>query len=109
MTELELLNKIKEDPANFSTIFKLYYKPIFGYIFRRTGSFDNTADIAADTFLKAFTHIKNFNYKGISIKIWIYRIATNDVNMYFRQRQKHSLVFDEIKFENKELFKNYLH
>ena len=109
MTELELLIKIKEDPANFSSIFKLYYKPIFGYIFRRTGNFDNTADIAADTFLKAFIHINNFDYRGISIKIWLYRIATNEVNMYFRQQQRHSSVFDRIDFENKEAFENYLH
>ncbi len=109
MTELELLNKIKENPVNFSTVFELYYKPIFGYIFRRTGNFDNTADIAADTFLKAFTHIKNFDYRGVSIKVWLYRIATNEVNMYFRQQQKHCSVFNAIDFENKELFKNYLH
>ena len=50
MTELELLNKIKDNPAIFSEVFKLYYKPIFGYIFRRSGNFDDAADIAAETF-----------------------------------------------------------
>lgn len=109
MTESELLNKIKDDPAFFSEIFKLYYKSIFGYILRRTGDFNETADIASDTFYKAFTNIKSFPYKGISIKVWLYRIATNEVNQFYRQKQKNKSQFERIDFENKELFRNYLH
>lgn len=109
MTELELLNKIKTDPAYFSEIFKLYYTSIFGYILRRTGNFDDTADITADTFFKAFTHIKNFSYKGISIKVWLYRIATNETNQFYRRKQKRISLFNKIDFENKEQFRNYLH
>lgn len=45
MTEQELLDKFKDDPAVFSEIFKHHYSSIFGYIFRRTGNFDDTADI----------------------------------------------------------------
>ncbi len=109
MTELELLNKIKINPTDFSEIFKLYYKPIFGYILRRTGNFDDTADIAADTFFKAFTNIKNFSCKGISIKVWLYRIATNEVNQFYRNRKKHDSLFDRFDFENKELLRNFLY
>lgn len=109
MTEIELLNKIKSNPDDFSELFKLYYKPIFGYILRRTGDFDDTADIASDTFFKAFRHINNFSYKGISVKVWLYRIATNEVNMYFRQKQKHNSVFERADFENKSMFNNFLH
>ncbi len=108
MSEKEYLNQISENPAAFSEIFKAFYSPVFGYILRRTGNVDDTADIAADTFLKAFTHIRNFSYKGTAIKVWLYRIATNEVNMYFRgQRKKHS-VFERLNLEDKVLFKNYL-
>ena len=40
--------------------------------------------------------------------MWLYRIATNEVNLYFRQLQKHKSVFNKVEIENKELFKNYL-
>jgi len=86
MTEIDLLANIKTNPADFSELFKLYYKPIFGYILRRTCDFDDTADIAADTFFKAFRHINNFSYKGIPVKVWLYRIATNEVNIYNRDK-----------------------
>lgn len=108
MTETELLNKIKNNPDDFSQLFKLYYKPIFGYILRRTGDFDESADIAANTFFKAFRHINNFSYKGISIKVWLYRIATNEMNQYFRYKQKHNSLFSRIEFENKKIFSNFL-
>lgn len=108
MTELELLHKIKENPNTFSEVFKLYYKSIFGYILRRTGNFDDSADIAANTFFKAFTHIANFSYNGISIKVWLYRIATNEINQFFRYTRKHDSLFERLDFVNKEKFSNYL-
>ena len=109
MTEIELLNSIKNNPADFSELFKLYYKPIFGYIIRRTGDFDDTADIAANTFLKAFIHINNFSYKGISVKVWLYRIATNEINLYFRHKQKHNSLFERIDLADINIFNNYLY
>ena len=108
MNENELLNKIKNNPADFSELFKLYYKPIFGYILRRTGDFDETADIAAESFLKAFRHINKFTYNGISVKVWLYRIATNELNMYFRNKKKHNSFFDRLDFEKTRIYNNYI-
>lgn len=108
MSEEKLLEKIKDQPAVFSELFDLYYKPIFGYIFRRTGNFDDTADIASDTFLKAFSQIHKFSYRGISIKIWLYRIATNELNLYYRQQRKHTNVFEGNDFRDIEQFNHYM-
>jgi RNA polymerase sigma-70 factor (ECF subfamily) len=108
MDEAELLNNIRKNPESFSELFRLYYKSIFGYILRRTGSFDDTADIAADTFLKAFSNIKNFRYTGISVKVWLYRIATNEINLYFRNKQKHNSIFERIIAEDRERFNSYM-
>lgn len=108
MEERELLDKIKADPAMFSVIFNLYYKAIFGYILRRTGKADDTADLAADTFLKAFVHIKQFTYKGISIKVWLYRIATNEVNLYFRYHRKRQAVFENTDRSEIEKIKEFM-
>jgi RNA polymerase sigma-70 factor, ECF subfamily len=108
MDEADLLNRIRERPESFSELFKLYYQPIFGYIIRRTGSFDDTADIAADTFLKAFRNIHNFRFTGISVKAWLYRIATNEVNLYFRLKQKHKTIFEQLNIEDRNIFNQYI-
>ena len=106
MTDIELLERIKAEPAEFSAVFKLYYKPIFGYIFRRTGEVDDSADIAAETFYKAFNYIGTFNYRGISLKVWLYRIATNELKMHFRHRRKS--VLERLDAETVETYRNSL-
>jgi len=85
--EKTLLEKIKSDPKYFAIIFDYFYKPIFGYIYRRVTEYDVARDIAAETFLKGFLKIGSFQWKGISISAWLYKIATNEVNYYFRKRR----------------------
>jgi len=108
MDDADLLSRIRNNPESFSELFKLYYHPIFGYILRRTGNFEDTADIAADTFLKAFRHISHFNYTGVPVKVWLYRIATNEVNLYFRHKQKHSSIFERINIDDRKIFDSYM-
>lgn len=108
MDEKDLLERIKKSPEAFSELFRSYYQPIFGYIMRRTGNFDDAADIAADTFLKAFRNINNFSYSGISVKVWLYRIATNELNLYFRFKQRHASIFERIITEDKDIFDHFL-
>jgi RNA polymerase sigma-70 factor (ECF subfamily) len=108
VTEIELLNSIKTQPEAFSALFKLYYKAIFGYILRRTGNFDDAADIAADTFFKAYQQIGKFTYRGVSIKVWLYRIATNEVNQYFRHRQKTNVFFIWLEKESETALTQFL-
>ena len=109
MSDQVLLNQIKNNPSAFAEIFDLYYKPIFGYVFRRIGDFEETADITSDTFYKALININHFEYRGIPIKVWLYRIASNEINLFFRNQRKHRSIMDEVSFENKEIFKNYYH
>lgn len=93
MEEIELLQKIKADPSVFALLFRRYYHPIFAYVYRRIGHIEDSSDVAANTFYKAFLHINRFTPRGISIKVWLYRIATNETNLYFRHRRRRSVVF----------------
>ena len=104
MNENELIKSIRKDPSEFEILFRLYYRPVFGYILRRTGNPVHAADITADTFLKAFLHIRKYSYRGIPLKNWLYRIATNEVNMYFRNDQKFQQVVKELVLENEKQF-----
>jgi RNA polymerase sigma factor (sigma-70 family) len=108
MAESEWLARIKADPSLFSEVFQQYYHPIFGYIFRRTGNFDDAADIAAETFLNAFRHIHKFTYRGISIKVWLYRIAANETNLYYRRRRKQNNFLSMQETESTQMLSQYL-
>ena len=85
--EKQLLKKIKNNAESFGQIFDAYYKTIFSYIFHRVADYDISRDIASDTFLKAYLKIHSFVWKNISILTWLYRIATNEVNYYYRRNQ----------------------
>jgi RNA polymerase sigma-70 factor (ECF subfamily) len=92
--EKHLLQKIKSNQNCFETVFDNYYKQIFNYIFKRIADYDISRDIAAETFLKAYLNIQSFSWKNISISSWLYRIATNEVNYYFR---KHKYTTSQLK------------
>lgn len=87
--EKQLLQQIQKDPEKFGVIFDAWYKPIFNYIVRRVADYDISKDIAAECFLKAFLNIQSFTWKGISLSSWLYRIATNEINYYYRQNKKY--------------------
>ena len=82
--EAQLIEQCRTDPAAFGQVFDYWYKPVFGYIMRRTADYDLSKDIAAETFLKAFLKIQGFKWRGTSLSAWLYRIATNELNMYYR-------------------------
>jgi RNA polymerase sigma-70 factor, ECF subfamily len=86
--EKELLKRIKKDPLAFALLYDEYYHPIFSYVFRRLGDYDAARDIVAETFLKAFQKIGRFEWKNIPISAWLYRIATNEINLHFRKTNK---------------------
>jgi RNA polymerase sigma factor (sigma-70 family) len=94
-----LLDKIKKDPKEFGVLFDHYYKKIFGYALRRTVNYDLAKDIAAETFFKAFFKIKDFKWKGVSLSSWLFRIATNEINYYYR-KQKYSPGSLDLLLEN---------
>jgi RNA polymerase sigma-70 factor (ECF subfamily) len=82
--EARLIEQCRTDPNAFGLIFDRYYKPVFGYLMRRTGDYDLAKDMAAETFLKAFLKIGSFQWRGISVSAWLYRIAGNELNQYYR-------------------------
>lgn len=102
--EKQLLEKIKENPEFFGKIFDAYYKPIFNYIFHRIADYDISRDVAADTFLKAFLKIKAFTWKEVSILTWLYRIATNEINYFYRNNKVTDLSLDLLGSQASILF-----
>ena len=101
--EEEILSAIKRDPQKFGFLFDHFYPRIFGYVYRRVNDFDDSKDIAAETFLKAFLNIRKFKWTGISISSWIYRIAVNEINLHYRKRLKFvdslDRLIDDFSFE----------
>ena len=95
--EQVLVAKAKKDPAAFGRLYDHYQPQIFNYIYRRTGDFELANDMTSEVFLKAYTKVWTFRWQQISIKAWFYRIATNEVKMYFRKNDYRPASLDALR------------
>ncbi len=76
------------DADSFHAIYDRYFPGIYAYIFRLVPCRAEAEDLAAQTFFKALNYLWRFRWSGISLSAWLYRIATNEVNSYFRRQKK---------------------
>jgi len=89
---------IPQDRSNarqteFERLFDEYGARIFNYALRMVGDHDRAADIAQDTFIKAYRKLDTLT-DATSTRSWIYRIATNTAIDAMR-RSRHTVRMDE--------------
>jgi len=72
--------------ADFDRLFEEFSAPIYNYVLRMVGDPDRAADIAQDTFIKAYRHLDSLT-DVTSTRSWIYRIATNTAIDEMRRRK----------------------
>lgn len=82
--ERRIIEQARTNPEAFGVIFDEYYPKILAYTIRRTGSVVIAEEIVSETFTKALRNLPKFRWQGISIEAWLFRIAINEMRMYFR-------------------------
>jgi RNA polymerase sigma-70 factor (ECF subfamily) len=95
--ELQQIEAAKADPDEFSVLYEKYYKQIYVFIFRRTGHEALSADLCSLTFLKAMVNIGKYVNQGLPFSAWLFRIALNEVNMFYRKNKAERCVSLETK------------
>jgi RNA polymerase sigma-70 factor, ECF subfamily len=81
--ELEWINKAKLDPKDFAPLYQLHFEAVFRFIYHRLNDKQTSKDITQQAFINALINIKKFQYKGFSIKSWLFRIAVNELNKFY--------------------------
>ena len=101
LKEFETVKGAVKNPAQFQVLYDRYFTVIFNYIFRKIDDEDITADLTSQTFLKAMRNLKKYKFKGVPFSVWLYRIASNEVNRHYQLTNKKLVFsFDEQEFEN---------
>ncbi len=90
--EMQQVEAAKSNPEQFDVLYNKYYKSIFIFIYRRTGNEALSEDITSQVFLKALLNIKKFEFKGVPFSAWLFRIAFNEINMYFRKNKANRVI-----------------
>jgi RNA polymerase sigma-70 factor (ECF subfamily) len=60
---------------------------VYGLLLRMTGNADDAADLAQDTYLRAFRGIGQFR-ETASVATWVYQIALNEARQFLRRRKR---------------------
>lgn len=85
-TEKAQLDLAKQDRSHFDYFVSKYHQRIFNYVFRSTRDHDLAADVANETFVRAWENLDAYEWRGHRFGSWLYRIAGNVVKRRMRQR-----------------------
>ncbi len=85
--ELEWITRAKENPKFFGPLYEKYHEQIFRYIFQRMDDKHLAYDVTSQVFLKAMKNIQRYEFRGVPLASWLFRIAKSELNQTFRDRK----------------------
>jgi RNA polymerase sigma-70 factor (ECF subfamily) len=85
IAEQAIIEQSKENPRAFEKVYNAYYKQILQFVYQRLDSKETAIDITQNTFLKALQNLPKYQFKGLPFSSWLYRIALNELNDFFRK------------------------
>jgi RNA polymerase sigma-70 factor (ECF subfamily) len=105
-TEKTLIHHAQRgEPDAIRQLYRAYFDKVYGYIAYRVGRAQDAEDLVSDTFLRAIENLGNFEFRGGgSFAAWLFRIAINAVNTFYRPREPEYLSIDSVPLiESSEL------
>ncbi|NJM24972.1 MAG: hypothetical protein HC859_05145 [Bacteroidia bacterium] len=88
LKEEDVIRASQRDPSAFRPLYEKYYRTLFRFILYRVADKEVTADLTSQVFLKALLHLDKFQLRGFPFSSWLYRIAINECNDFFRKTKK---------------------
>lgn len=84
----ELVAAAQADPACFVEIYDRYVDRIHAFVSRRTGDRAAAEDITSQVFEHALSTITRFEWRGVPLAAWLFRIAANALTDHWRARAR---------------------
>ena len=90
-TDVKALVKkaVNGDVEAFGEIYSIYLDRIYRYVFYQVHNKVTAEDLTEEVFIKAWSGIARYKWKGLPFSAWLYRIAHNHVVDYFRTSRQH--------------------
>lgn len=74
------------DQKSLEVLFERYLKPIYHFAYRMVGTVHDAEDVAQETFVKAWRHLKKFDERK-SFKTWLFSIAKNTALDFLKKKK----------------------
>ena len=85
--ENEIVEKSRRDPRAFAELYERYFDRIYYFLLRQTDDEDTAGDLCSQTFVNVLNHLPKYEFRGLPFSAWIYKIASNEVNKYYRKKK----------------------
>lgn len=99
-TSAGLIEAARTDKMAFSALFRRHYDEIFRYCARRLPSRDNAEDVTSQVFLKMVSNFDTFTGDEPAFRCWLFRIACNEINTFFRSAGRQSKLLEKLQQES---------
>jgi RNA polymerase sigma-70 factor (ECF subfamily) len=75
--ERTLIEAAQADPARFVDLYERHFHRVYAYVIRRTGNRPEAEDITSEVFERALVNLPRFEWRGVPLVAWLFRIAAN--------------------------------
>jgi RNA polymerase sigma-70 factor (ECF subfamily) len=83
-----LIAAAQADSARFVEIYERYVDRIYAFVSRRTENRATAEDITSQVFEQALRTIERFEWRGVPVSAWLFRIASNALADHWRERAR---------------------
>ena len=93
---MQQLSDPKTQRVAFERLVREYSEPLYWQVRRMVLNHDDADDIMQNVFLKAWSHLNDFNRES-KISTWLYRIAVNEsLDFIRRKKNQHVISTDDV-------------
>lgn len=85
--ELRQIENAKKDSRQFAPLYKKYHEAIFRYVYKRVDDEESAYDITSCVFVKALAGLHKYEFRGVPISSWLFRIAKSELYQSFRDKK----------------------
>ena len=92
-----LIEAAKKDPSRFADLYEANFERVWIFVLRRVQNRHEAEDLTAEVFQHALANLSRFEWRGVPLAAWLYRIAANMISDRLREtsRQRPEPVKDD--------------
>lgn len=72
-----LVEAAQRDPSQFAQLYEINFDRIYAFVAARVRDRSEAEDITAEVFRQALANLRQFHWRGVPIRAWLFRIAAN--------------------------------
>jgi RNA polymerase sigma-70 factor (ECF subfamily) len=94
-----LIRAAQRNHKAFGPLYERYFDAVFGFVLNRTMNYDLAGDLTSQTFIKAMHSVRKYELRGVPFQFWLFRIALNEIRMFFRKHPNIEVPLTEVKLD----------